>query len=201
MGQSQLDRDRKGFLAHGFHSLGLPALFYGSLRAPEIFEIVIGRSMADARIEKAALANHTLARIIAGDGFPGIFPSQGAAELTCLLVSGLTWEEELRVSWYEWDEYKLDRLTLRDGRIAQTFVPDIDAIHRLHGSIDFQPWTFEEWARSRLASAIPNARAWMDEMPVLSSFLERESDLRGPDPVEYDPAEFDMRGTACSNVS
>lgn len=164
-----LDEDRRNFLAHPQHTLDLPWLFYGSLRAPEVFEIVVGRSVDAFQFEPVSLAKHELARIMAGDGFPGIFPTEDDVMLSCLLAGGLTPTEELRVAWYEWDEYKLGRFTVADGREAQAFVPDIDAIHRVHGGIDFQPWSFEEWRDRYLADAIPNARAWMAEMPDISA--------------------------------
>lgn len=168
---SRLDLDRENFLAHGRHSLGLPALFYGSLRAAAVFEIVVGRPIETASLEPVVLHDHELARIIAGDGFPGIFPSEDGGELSCLMMTDLSAEEELRVAWYEWDEYKLGRFTVSDGREAQAFVPDIEAVHRLHGSIDFQPWTFEDWAERNLTAAIPNARTWMNEMPDVTPLL------------------------------
>lgn len=171
MEQSQIERERASFMAHDQHSLGLPSLFYGSLRAPEVFELVIGRPMRDVSAEPVILHRHELARIIAGDDFPGIFPTQDDVDLQCLLIDGLTYEEQLRVAWYEWDEYKLARFETSDGRLAQAFVPDVDAIHRVHGGIDFQPWSFEEWRERNLAAAIPNARNWMAKMPDISAKL------------------------------
>ncbi|MEQ8830477.1 MAG: hypothetical protein RLW87_11770 [Alphaproteobacteria bacterium] len=171
MEQSQIERERATFLAHDQHSLGLPSLFYGSLRAPEVFELIIGRPMADVPCEPVVLHRHELARIIAGDDFPGIFPTEDNVDLHCLLVPGLTYEEQLRVAWYEWDEYKLSRFETTDGRQAQAFVPDVDAIHRLHGAIDFKPWSFEEWRERNLSAAIPNARIWMSKMPDISAKL------------------------------
>jgi hypothetical protein len=167
----KLDGDRDRFLAHPVHSLDLPWLFYGSLRAPEVFEIVVGRPMSAVPFEAVTLRGYELARIIAGDGFPGIFPAEEPLELTCLLTDDLTPAEQLRVAWYEWDEYKLGRFDVTDGRAAQAFVPDIDAIHRVHGSIDFHPWSFEDWRSRFLNAAIPNAEAWMAEMPDISSRL------------------------------
>jgi hypothetical protein len=166
-----VERERASFLAQESHSLGLPSLFYGSLRAPAVFEIVVGRPMHNADIQPVALPNHELARIIAGDGFPGIFPTQEDTLLDCLLIRDLSAEEALRVAWYEWDEYKLGRFTLSDGQQAQAFVPDVEAIHRLHGSIDFQPWSFEDWRDQHLQDAIPNAQQWMAEMPDVTRHL------------------------------
>ena len=166
-----LDRDRTRFLLHESHTLDLPSLFYGSLRAPEIFEIVVGRPMETATIEPVSLPGHELARIIAGDGFPGIFPAETEDSLSCLLISDLSPRESLRVAWFEWEEYKLGRFSLSDGRTAQAFVPNIDVIRALHGSIDFHPWSFEEWRDRHLVGAIPNAQVWMAEMPDVTAML------------------------------
>ncbi len=166
-----VERERQSFLRHELHSLGLPSLFYGSLRAPEVFEVVVGRPMSEAMVESVILPDHELARIIAGDGLPGIFPTRHACDLHCLLIDGLTPYESLRVAWFEWDEYKLDRFILKDGREAQAFVPDQVAIRRLHGMVDVQPWSYEDWRAGFLADATLTARAWMAEMPDLSAKL------------------------------
>ncbi len=166
MDENQLALDKESFLQRGVQSIGLPALFYGSLRAPAIFEIVIGRPVSTCRTEDVILPGHALAKVIAGDGFPGVFADTPDAEVPCLLVHDLGPEEERRVAWYEWDEYRLARFVLSDGRAAQAFNPDIAAIRQLHGAIDYQPWTFEDWADAYLGEAILGARAWMDEIPL-----------------------------------
>ncbi|MEQ8444041.1 MAG: hypothetical protein RIM72_08245 [Alphaproteobacteria bacterium] len=166
-----LDRDRRDFLAHPAHSLGLPALFYGSLRAPEIFEVVIGRALGDADHEHVQLEGYELSHVLAGGEFPGIFPSADAGLLDCIMVRGLTWAETLRVAWYEWPEYKLGQFTLTDGRVAQAFVPDIDALRREHGAIDFRPWDYDAWRRDNLTAALPGAHDWMSQMPDLAPLV------------------------------
>lgn len=168
MDAAQLERDQESFVSRGVHSIGLPALFYGSLRAPVIFEIVIGRPLETCESEPVVLSGHALAKVIAGDGFPGVFEDTPDAEVPCLLVHDLTDTEQRRVAWYEWDEYKLARFVLADGRAAQAFNPDVDAIRRLHGAIDYHPWSFEEWEKSFLKEAIPGAREWMSHMPVVA---------------------------------
>ena len=165
MDEAQLALDKENFLRRGVHSIGLPALFYGSLRAPEIFEIVVGRALSSCAGEPVVLPGHALAKVIAGDGFPGVFEDTPDAEVPCLLVHDLSAAEERRIAWYEWDEYRLARFVLSDGRAAQAFNPDVEAIRRVHGAIDYHPWTFEDWAASYLGEAIPGAREWMAEIP------------------------------------
>lgn len=169
--QRRLERDRASFLAHESHSLGLPSLFYGTLRAPEIFEIVVGRPRRDATAETVVLRNCELGRIVAGQHFPGIFPTEEETHVTCLLVEDLDDREALRVAWYEWDEYRLDRFTTTDGRQGQAFVPDVDAIHRVHGGIDFRPWSYEDWRGAYLEETIAGAKEWMARMPPIETRL------------------------------
>jgi hypothetical protein len=169
--EARLARDRASFLAHERHTLGLPSLFYGTLRAPEIFEIVVGRPRRDAAVEHVVLPYCELGRIVAGQHFPGIFPTDEESDVTCILVEDLDARESLRVAWYEWDEYRLDRFTTQDGRVGQAFVPDVDAIHRVHGGIDFRPWSYEEWRASYLEETVAGARQWMALMPPIEARL------------------------------
>lgn len=167
----RLARDQASFLAHDAHSLGLSSLFYGTLRAPEIFEIVVGRPMRAAAVDTVILPNCELGRIVAGQHFPGIFPTEVETSVTCLMIDDLDERETLRVAWYEWDEYRLDRFMTRDGREGQAFVPDVDAIHRVHGGIDFRPWSYEEWRAAYLAETVAGARDWMARMPPVDARL------------------------------
>lgn len=164
----ELETDRRNFLNHPSHTMGLPALFYGSLRAAEILGIVIGRALSETRHEQVQLAGHELSHVMAGGEFPGIFPSPDGGILDCLLVHDLSWAESLRVAWYEWPEYKLGRFTLTDGRLSQAFVPDIDALRREHGAIDFRPWNYDQWRRENLDAALPGAHEWMSLIPDLT---------------------------------
>lgn len=168
---AKLVQDRESFLAHDDHFLGLPSLFYGSLQAPEVFEIVVGRPLETANPETVSVMDHTLARINSGDGFPGIFPTTDTATLDCLLVSELSHYEALRIAWFEWDEYRLGEFALTDGRVAQAFVPHTEIIHRRFGPIDYQPWSFEEWRDDYMQDAIPDMHLWMAEMPDVSARL------------------------------
>lgn len=171
MEYAPIEADRLSFLAYKGHSFGLPSLFYGSLQAPEIFEIVIGRPMEIGRVEPVCLPGHELARIFAGDAFPGVFPTVHESSVDCLLVTGLSLEEELRVAWFEWEEYKLGKFQLADGRAAQAFVPDTAFIRDRFGEIDYQPWSFDHWRENFLAASIPGAVEWMAGMPDVSEIV------------------------------
>lgn len=172
MDYAPLEQDRAGFRAYDGHSFGLPSLFYGSLQAPEIFEIVVGRPMEIGRAEPVTLPGHELARIFAGDAFPGVFPTVHDSSVECLLVTGLSLEEELRVAWFEWEEYKLGKFQLADGRAAQAFVPDTAFIRARFGEIDYQPWSFDDWRERYLEASLPGAVEWMRGMPDVSDIVQ-----------------------------
>lgn len=163
------DADRRSFLAHKTHSLGLPSLFYGSLQAPEIFNPVVGAPLEYFESERVQLLGYKPVRVMAGDAFPGIFADSEAPLLPCLLVHGLSFEQRHRVAWYEWDEYRIERLTLTDGREAEAFIPHLETIERLHGPVDIVPWDYQTWRSNHLAGAAGNADGWMAEMPDISA--------------------------------
>lgn len=159
--------DRRRFLESARISLGLPCLFYASLRSHRVFETVTGRAMDELRCERVAIRGYRLGIAEAGTGFPGIFPAPGnpAAEIECTLVHGLGRFEQTMVAWYEWDEYALHQITLSDGRRAQVFIPDAEAIRLEHGPFEIEPWSFEAWHAAGLDRAVANAREWMAQRP------------------------------------
>lgn len=163
-----LRQDQRSFLDNAAVSLGLPSLFYASLRHPRVFETVVGRSMDTCEWERTRIQGFRPGIVNAGTGFPGIFPAaeSEAAGLECIVVPDLSRFEQTMVAWYEWDEYLLRRIPLADGRWAQVFVPNLEAIRAEHGQIDIEPWSFEAWQRgSRVDRAVVDARDWMAQRP------------------------------------
>lgn len=172
--EAGVGEDRERFLNTALVSVGLPSLFYASLRVPGLFEAVIGRPLENCHRELVALEGFHFAELNAGPGFPGILPLEAPhrARLDCLLVHDLTRFEQTMVAWYEWDEYALDRVVLADGRMAQVFLPDLDAIRREHGAFDIKPRSFEDWRSSHTDRAIADARAWMAQRPDDADLME-----------------------------
>ncbi|HSH42485.1 MAG TPA: gamma-glutamylcyclotransferase family protein [Arenicellales bacterium] len=161
-----LEEDRRAFLERAVVSLGLPALFYGSLRDPKVFEAVVGRPFEACDWQRVAIRGFRLGIANAGTGCPGLFPgTPGEAELDCLIVHDLNRFEQTLVAWYEWDEYVLRPIPLADGRRAQAFVPDLDAIRREYGEFKIEPWSFDTWHANGVDRALATARQWMAQRP------------------------------------
>lgn len=172
--ESALEQDRREFLDHATISFGLPSLFYASLRDPRVFETVVGRPMQHCQWERVTLPGYILGQALAGTMLPGIFPAgEGSdAGLDCLAVHDLSRFEETMVAWYEWDEYELGRVALFDGRAAQVFMPDIQAMQDEYGPVDIEPWSFEAWRAHQLEESIAVARDWMAKRPDDESLIE-----------------------------
>ena len=160
-----LEEDQASFLDHGRISLGLPSLFYASLRDPRVFEVVVGRPMDDTRRERVTVPGYSTFEVDAGTGYPGIFYKDEDTVLDSLLISDLTPFEQTMVAWFEWDEYELQQVPLSDGRSAQVFIPDLDAIRREYGSFEMRPWSFETWRARSIDETIATARDWMMQRP------------------------------------
>lgn len=171
-----LDDDQHRFLASATVSLGLPSLFYASLRHPRLFEEVVGRSLEAEQCERIELAGFRLGMVDVGTGFPGVFPASQAGTATmplqCVLVHDLTAFERTMVAWYEWDEYVLRPVPLADGRRAQVFVPDMEAVRAEHGSCPVAPWSYEAWRRRHLEHALAIARQWMAQRPGDAALIQ-----------------------------
>lgn len=166
--------DRREFLRTASITLGLPSFFYASLRDSCLFEAVVGRSMNEAAWEMVVLEGYRLGSANAGTGYPGIFPAgmPHHARVEGVLVHDLTRFEQTMVAWYEWDEYTLQPITLADGRSAQAFVPDLEAIRLEYGTFEIESWSFKDWRACRLDQSISHARAWMVQRPEDAELLE-----------------------------
>lgn len=163
-----LREDQRSFLETATVSLGLPTLFYASLREPRVFETVTGRPMDTVAWERVRIPGFRPAIVDAGTGFPGLFPAADPAgeETECIIAHELSRFEQTMVAWYEWDEYRLRRIPLTDGRTAQAFVPNLEAIRREHGRFEIRPWSFEAWRSRDVGGAVVNAREWMAQRPT-----------------------------------
>lgn len=171
--EAGLREDQRSFLETATVSLGLPSLLYASLRDPRLFETVIGRPMDACEWERATLRGFRLGVVNAGTGFPGVFPAAdpAAADLKCIVMHDLSRFEQTMVAWYEWDEYLLRRIPLADGRTAQVFAPNLEAIRREHGRFTIEPWTFEAWQCSHANRALVDAREWMARRPSTAALV------------------------------
>lgn len=171
--ESGLRRDQRSFLDRANISFGLPSLFYASLRDPRVFEAVVGRPLDACDWERATIHGFRLGIVNAGTGFPGLFPASGpdAGGVVCVIVHDLSRFEQTMVAWYEWDEYLLRRIPLADGRSAQVFVPNLEAIRAEHGRFDIDPWSFQAWQRSEVDRAVVNARDWMAQRPADAALM------------------------------
>jgi len=167
-----LQEDHDHFLRHARITLGMPMLFYASLRHPRVFETVVGRPMEDTQWERVTVPGYSTYEVRAGTGYPAIFAAESATALDCLLISDLTPFERTMIAWYEWDEYALQEMPLTDGRSAEAFIPDLDAIRREYGAFDIVPWSFENWRASSLEESVANARDWIERRPDNQSLEE-----------------------------
>lgn len=170
--EAGLAEDHEKFLNHARTSLGLPSLFYGSLRDSRVFEAVTGRPIESTRWELVTVPGYATQEVRTGTGFPGMFYSDPDTILRCVLISDLTRFEETMVAWYEWNEYELREFPLADGRSAQAFVPDLDAIREGYGTYDIVPWSFETWRAHSVDESIANARDWLAQRPDDDALVE-----------------------------
>lgn len=97
---------------------GRAIVLFGTLRDPELLEIVLGR-VAD--LQPVSLAGHGVFAA-EGESFPLLAKADGAAQ--GVLLEGLSDEEIARLDFYEAPYgYTLVPVTLTDGRTAQVYRP------------------------------------------------------------------------------
>jgi hypothetical protein len=172
--EAGLSEDQRRFLENAEVSRGLPSLFYGTLRNPRVFEAVTGRPLDKCEWEEASIRGFRPGIVNAGTGYPGIFPApdQAGLDVECIIVHDLSRFEQTMVAWYEWDEYRLRAIRLTDGRQAQVFVPDLEAIQREYGPCRVEPCRFDAWRDQQVNQAIATARAWMAQRPAISELAD-----------------------------
>lgn len=163
--ETGLEEDQREFLSRARITLGLPKLFYGSLRDPRLFVVVTGRPMETTQWELVTVPGYSTFEVTAGTGFPGIFYQDADTDLECVLISDLTRFEQTMIAWFEWNEYELQEFPLSDGRSAEAFIPDLEAIRSAYGSCDMSPWSFEAWRTDSIDESLDTARDWMLQRP------------------------------------
>jgi len=61
---------------------------------------------------------------------------------------------------------------LSDGRPAQAFIPDLDAIREGYGEFEIASWSFETWRAHSLDESVATARDWMLQRPDDRALVE-----------------------------
>lgn len=160
-----LEEDQLNFLERARITLGLPSLYYASLRDSAVFEVVAGRPIESTRREVVTVPGYSTYEVRAGTGYPGIFQADTDIALRCLMISDLSRFEATMVAWYEWNEYTLQEFPLSDGRTAEAFIPDLEAVRREYGEFEMAPWSFETWRANGIEQSVATAREWMRHRP------------------------------------
>lgn len=134
-----------------------PIFFYGSLRDAGLLEIVLGRRVEPAHLERASAAGFA-ARCIRGEVYPVLLPVPG--RLTEGLLFHHPSEKDIaRLSYYEEAEYRLAPIAVETGsgpRDAQYFRST-----EKPSALD-EDWDFARWRREHLGVATETAREYMD---------------------------------------
>lgn len=144
-------------------------MLFGTLRDPELLEIVLGRV---AHLQPAYLSGHGVF-VAEGQSFPLLAIADGAAEGG--LLEGLTDEEIARLDWYEAPYgYALEPVTLTDGRTAQVYRPT-DGQWQPGGA-----WSLSRWQAEQGPLAREAAREIMDLFGTvpLDTLQQRMSQIR-----------------------
>ncbi len=131
--------------------------FYGTLRDPTLFEIVVDAPRARFDIEEAWLGDHRCV-LVAEETYPCVTHAPGS-EVVGIVVGGLEPTHRARLRFFEGDEYVPHTLAVRmaSGAIREAAVqvagPTIVLTTR--------PWAFSTWQVRDRADTLTQARAWM----------------------------------------
>lgn len=134
-----------------------PIFFYGSLRDPELIEIVLGRPLAPGETRPARAPGHATRRLV-DEAYPVLVRARGATAPGLLLAApdpdGLA-----RLTFFEEAEYGLAPLTV------ETEDGPVEAVH-FRGTekpvVSDAAWDFARWQEQDRAVAVEAARELMD---------------------------------------
>lgn len=117
--------------------------FFGTMRDRDVFELVVGRRVADADMEPAALPGYRLARAI-DESYPALLPHAGG-RIEGVLVHRLSAAEVERIMWFEGKEYASQtvEVVLRGGARA----PALIYVPTEVLEIAEEDWDFDLWQR------------------------------------------------------
>jgi len=130
---------------------GPAALFaYGTLRFDEVLAVLLDRVPCRSTVAVAGWRAAALARRV----YPGLVRAE--AEVTGMLITGLTPAELRLIDEYESGPYELELLTLSDGRQGWTYAWTDQAEVLPHD------WSPGEFAELHLADFAGRCRTWRD---------------------------------------
>ncbi|XVQ10682.1 gamma-glutamylcyclotransferase family protein [Spirillospora sp. CA-255316] len=136
------------------HEIGTKGLFvYGTLRFPEILEILLGRV---PRLAPAAVTGWRV-RALPGVTYPGLVADPDATA-EGVLISGLTEAEQRLLDAFEGDPYEPAVLPLAGGAgRARAYV--------WRGATEPYDWDPGHFAEHALAEFAESCRAWLGHRP------------------------------------
>lgn len=147
--------------------------FYGSLRDPELLDIVLGEDQSSVEITPATLSDHNVFWA-KGQGFPMIAAANGQ-ELQGVAALGLTEDHIARLNFYEGGfAYDLLSMTAQHGDRqieVQVYWPEAGLYEPA------QPWLLQDWQESWGALS---REAATEVMALYGAVSHQELQLRFP---------------------
>ncbi len=131
--------------------------FYGSLRAPSLLEVVLGRPVDPAHLEPARAIGFATLRL-ATEAYPMLLPAE-KREAEGVIFHGPTAADVARLRFFEEAEYALSPITVVTGRgpvetsyFRGTEKPVASMIE----------WDYGAWCADHLPAAVEASREYMD---------------------------------------
>lgn len=130
--------------------------FYGTLRDPAVFALVVGQAQNCFRVRDAWLADHRCV-CVEGERYPCLIASPGST-VQGIAVDRLDETARARVAFFEGAEYRTTRcrITLDDGQPCEAMVFTGDSLAHTN-----EAWDFGAWRVREKALALGHIEQWM----------------------------------------
>ncbi len=128
-------------------------LFYGTLRDPEVMELVAGRQILDKRAENVDLSGYGC-YFVRGENFPAlrVVPT---AVTPATLYRNLTAREIHALAAFEGEEYRTQKLSTAHLQNCHYFNYIETSL------ISSQPWIFEDFLEKHKAKFLVQVQQWI----------------------------------------
>lgn len=138
--------------------MSMPLFVFGSLKDPDVLEVVLGRAPGDIECVPAKLRGYRVARL-PDESYPVLTESPGGIA-DGLLLKDLGQEDLDRIAFFENYEYTFRRCVVEELPAAR----EVEALYCDEGETASGPreaWSLEEWQRAHKRGFIEDTRRYM----------------------------------------
>lgn len=151
--------------------MAYPLFAFGTLRDPEVLEVVLERVASELDCVPARLRGYRVARL-PDESYPVLIESRDGS-VDGMLLRGLSDKDFDRIAFFESNEYRFERC-----RVEVMGAGEVNALYCSEGvtqSGPRKPWSLEEWQRAEKPEFMRDLKRYMQ---LYGYFSAEEADAQ-----------------------